>query len=162
MIRPHQRSTMSVSDRPLPVASGRLLPGERYGLRTRRLHIGFAISTQALRMTPQQPRSVLGRLLTVGATALCSASILGCSGPTDAQVAADFAKLHSGCKLTRAVGGESEGGALWVDVWGNCTGVDQRLRDVFRYVEKDGEWIVDSSSVQTPICLLYTSPSPRD
>jgi hypothetical protein len=106
-------------------------------------------------MTPQQLPSVLGRVLAVAATALCGASILGCSGPTDAQVAADFAKLHSGCTLTRAVGGESEGGALWVDVWGNCTGDDQRFKDVFRYVEKNGEWIVVSSSVQTPI---YRTP----
>jgi len=105
---------------------------------------------QILRMTPQQLRSVLGRLLAVGATALCGASILGCSGPTDAQVAADFARVHSGCTLTRAVGGESEGGYLWVEVSGYCAGDGFGRGDLFRYVEKDGEWIVIPSRVETP------------
>lgn len=73
-------------------------------------------------------------------------SLAGCSGPSDAVVAADFSRLFSGCSLETVEGGTDTYGRwrlkpeeVWIEVWGNCPG--GKIWDTLQYQRGgDGKW----------------------
>lgn len=75
-----------------------------------------------------------------------SLSLSGCSGPSDAMVAADFSRLYPGCALEKLEGGTDsydrwrfEPEEVWVKVWADCPG--GKTWGMLRYQRGgDGKW----------------------
>ena len=80
------------------------------------------------------------------------ATLAGCAGPTDADVAADFTRLHPGCTLLRTVGGTDSNdrwslasNELLIDIDFKCQ--DETSSDSFVYRKDDhGAWKLAKSA----------------
>ena len=79
----------------------------------------------------------------------CVAAIPGCSGPTDAQVAADFARENPSCTLEKTEGGDREYQYVWLSVFYSCAGDKHPRRYMFKYEEKNGEWVFVQTRVES-------------